>query len=168
MAGLPSTFRPSREQGRTQLDRPPPTLLRVIENEPEGRLAATRVAGRMEQGSGLPLLKADRGIHEAHGEKDASMIRLATAGLMVTLGSPALAQSTPPRAPTTEKPIDNGPTSPQANSAYQGGGVVLQGTPGATAPAPQPTSPGQAPAGSVEALPPVSPTTTPSKAADDL
>ena len=95
------------------------------------------------------------------------MIKLVTAGLMVILGSPALAQSTPPRAPTPEKPIDNGPTSPQANSAYQGGAVVLQGAPGASAPTPQPTSPGQTPAGSVEALPPVSPTTPPSKAADD-
>jgi hypothetical protein len=153
-------------------------LLRVIVREPEacsgrwwmtsvGWLAATHTADRVEQGRGLPCSTPDRGIHEAYGKKDASMIKLATAGLMVLLGSPALAQSTPPRAPATEKPIDNGPTSPQANGAYQGGGVVLQGAPGASAPAPQATSPGQAPAGSVEALPPVAPNAAPSKAADD-
>lgn len=93
------------------------------------------------------------------------MIKLIT--LLLVLGSPAFAQSTPPRAAATEKPIDNGPTSPEANSAYQGGGVVLKGAPGAPAPAPQPTPPGQAPAGSVDALPPSSPNTPPSKAADD-
>ena len=95
------------------------------------------------------------------------MIKLATAALTVVLGSSALAQSTPPRAPTTEKPIDNGPNSPQANTAYHGGGVVLQGSPGAPAPAPQPTSSGQAPAGSVEPLSPTSPNAPPSKATDD-
>ena len=48
-----------------------------------------------------------------------------------------------------EKPIDNGPNTPDANSAYQGGGVVLQGAPGAPAPRPQATPPGQTPAGAV-------------------
>ena len=95
------------------------------------------------------------------------MVKIATAALMVVLGSPAWAQSTPPRASVTEKPIDNGPTSHGANSAYQGGGVVLQGAAGAPAPALQPTSPGQVPAGSVEALPPISPNAAPSKAGDD-
>jgi hypothetical protein len=51
--------------------------------------------------------------------------------------------------PTNEKPIDNGPTTPESNTAYQGGGVVLQGAPGGPAPAPQPTPPGQAPVNSV-------------------
>lgn len=50
---------------------------------------------------------------------------------------------------TGEKPIDKGPTTPDANAAYQGGGVVLQGAPGAPAPTPQATPPGQAPAGAV-------------------
>jgi hypothetical protein len=48
-----------------------------------------------------------------------------------------------------EKPVDVGPNTPQANAAYQGGGVVLQGAPGAPAPTPQATPPGQAPANSV-------------------
>lgn len=95
------------------------------------------------------------------------MIKLATAVLTVVLGSSALAQSSPPRAPALEKPIDNGPNSPKANGAYQGGGVVLQGATGAPAPIPQATPTGQAPAGSVEPLPPVAPNAPPSKAADD-
>ena len=95
------------------------------------------------------------------------MIKLATTVLMVALGSSSLAQPAPSSAPAIEKPIDNGLTSPTGNSAYQGGGVVLQGAAGAPTPAPQPTPPGQAPAGAVEALPPASSTTAPSKAADD-
>ena len=95
------------------------------------------------------------------------MLKLATAALMGAMSSSAFAQSTPSRAPAAEKPIDNGPTSPGANSAYQGGGVVLQGAPGAPAPALQSTPPGQASAGSTEPLPPQSPNTPPSKAADD-
>jgi hypothetical protein len=51
--------------------------------------------------------------------------------------------------PTGQKPIDNGPTTPQSNSAYQGGGVVLQGAPGAPAPQATPTPPGQVPANAV-------------------
>jgi hypothetical protein len=54
--------------------------------------------------------------------------------------------STPaPSIKPGEKPIDNGPTTPDSNAAYRGGGVVLQGAPGAPAPAPQPTPPGQPP-----------------------
>ncbi len=41
--------------------------------------------------------------------------------------------------PTGQKPVDNGPTTPQSNAAYNGGGVILQGAPGAPAPAPQRT-----------------------------
>ena len=119
----------------------------------------------------LPVLRlpsqAGRGHDLTQRVEDASMIKLATAALMVALVSSALAQSSPPRAPASEKPIDNGPTAPAANSAYQGGGVVLQGANGAPAPAPQPTPPGQAPAGSVGALPPASPGVGPSKATDD-
>lgn len=51
--------------------------------------------------------------------------------------------------PTGEKPIDHGPTTPESNNAYQGGGVVLQGAPGGPAPVPQPTPPGQIPANAV-------------------
>ena len=92
-------------------------------------------------------------------------MKLVTAVVIVAMSSPAWAQSTSPRTPATQKPIDNGPTTPGANNAYQGGGVVLKSAPGATAPVPQPTPPGQLPAGSVETLPP--PNTPPSKAADD-
>lgn len=47
------------------------------------------------------------------------------------------------------KPIDNGPFTPQANRAYQGGGVILQGPPGAPPPRPQPMPPEQAPSNTV-------------------
>ena len=49
----------------------------------------------------------------------------------------------------TERPIDKGPDTPAANQAYQGGGVILQGAPGAPPPVPRATPPGQVPAGSV-------------------
>ncbi len=52
-------------------------------------------------------------------------------------------------AATGERPIDKGPYTPDANAAYQGGGVVLQGAPGAPAPQPQATAPGQVPQGAV-------------------
>jgi hypothetical protein len=48
-----------------------------------------------------------------------------------------------------ETPIDKGPDTPEANAAYQGGGVILQGAPGAPAPRPQATPPGMVPANSV-------------------
>ncbi len=50
-------------------------------------------------------------------------------------GSPA-ATGTPPAA-SSDKPLDNGPFTPDASRAFHGGGVVLQGAPGAPAPAPQ-------------------------------
>ncbi len=64
---------------------------------------------------------------------------------LVLMGSSgaASAQTTPP------KPIDKGPYTPAANGAYQGGGVILQGAPGAPAPKPEPTPPGQVPANMV-------------------
>jgi hypothetical protein len=46
---------------------------------------------------------------------------------------------------STETPIDHGPFTPEANSAFQGGGMILQGAPGAPAPRPEPTPPGQTP-----------------------
>lgn len=36
-------------------------------------------------------------------------------------------------------PLDRGPHTPEANQAHRGGGVVMEGAPGAPAPAPQPT-----------------------------
>jgi hypothetical protein len=52
-------------------------------------------------------------------------------------------------AATGEKPVDLGPNTPEANKAYQGGGVILQGAPGAPAPTPKATPPGQTPEGAV-------------------
>ena len=81
-------------------------------------------------------------------------ILLATAAITLATLTAAQAQprtvtmpdtQTPVSKPTGEKPIDNGPTTPESNNAYQGGGVVLQGAPGAPAPTPQPTPPGQIP-----------------------
>jgi hypothetical protein len=60
------------------------------------------------------------------------------------------ANQSPSPLRSSQKPIDNGPTRPQSNQAYQGGGVVLQGAPGAPPPAARPTSPGQARANSVQ------------------
>lgn len=42
-------------------------------------------------------------------------------------------------------PLDHGPFTPEANRAFQGGGMILQGAPGEPAPRPEPTPPGQAP-----------------------
>jgi len=42
-------------------------------------------------------------------------------------------------------PLDYGPFTPEASRAYQGGGMVLQGAPGAPAPMAEPTPPGQTP-----------------------
>ena len=42
-------------------------------------------------------------------------------------------------------PLDYGPYTPEARRAYQGGGMVLQGAPGAPPPQPEPTPPGQTP-----------------------
>jgi hypothetical protein len=78
----------------------------------------------------------------------------------VLLGSllasvPALAQPQPQpklppvpaamRHPTGIVPNDKGPNTPNANAAYMGGGMILQGAPGAPAPMPEPTPPGQTP-----------------------
>ncbi|MGI4955900.1 MAG: hypothetical protein ACRYGM_29175 [Janthinobacterium lividum] len=86
-----------------------------------------------------------------------------TLAAITALAAPALAQA-PPRHPAKHAraphmrayptsspgtPLDRGPFTPEANRAYQGGGVILQGAPGAPAPMPAPTPPGQAPANSV-------------------
>jgi hypothetical protein len=73
-------------------------------------------------------------------------------------GGACYAQATPGKPPaaakfhtgsSTIRPIDKGPYTPQANAAYQGGGVILQGAPGAPAPRPQPTPPGLLPKNAV-------------------
>lgn len=38
-------------------------------------------------------------------------------------------------------PVETGPRTPEADRAHRGGGVVLEGAPGAPAPQPQPTPP---------------------------
>jgi hypothetical protein len=43
------------------------------------------------------------------------------------------------------KPIDHGPFTAKANAAYEGGGMILQGAPGAPAPRAEATPPGQMP-----------------------
>jgi hypothetical protein len=62
--------------------------------------------------------------------------------LACALASPALAQNPPPnRPPPPEKPLDRGPFTPEASRAYNGGGVILEGAPGAPAPEPRPLPP---------------------------
>ena len=68
------------------------------------------------------------------------LLLIATAVATLASGG-VLAQSTA----GGERPVDQGPTTPDANSAYQGGGVVLEGAPGAPPPPAKATPPGQAP-----------------------
>ena len=91
------------------------------------------------------------------------MRTILTFAAVAALAAPALAQTAPRHparharmhhsraqpAASTGTPLDRGPFTPEANRAYQGGGVVLQGAPGAPAPTPQATPPGQTPANSV-------------------
>jgi len=65
-------------------------------------------------------------------------------------GQDQSASPTRPPAHTGIKPIDHGPFTAQANAAYQGGGVILQGAPGAPPPRPEPTPPGQTPRNAVQ------------------
>ena len=97
-------------------------------------------------------------------------MRLTTlfAAALTLMAGPALAQATspdasPPPAPHRRpahpvparhghmggSPIDHGPFTPAANRAYQGGGVILEGAPGAPAPTPEATPPGQMPRNAV-------------------
>ncbi len=71
--------------------------------------------------------------------------------LAILAGGPALAQ-TPTgtgtnarNAQLNQHPIDKGPFTPEANKAYMGGGLILQGAPGAPAPNPQALPPGALP-----------------------
>ncbi len=60
------------------------------------------------------------------------MRTFATSLALVVLAGPCLAQSTT----RPERPVDHGPFTPEANRAYNGGGAVLEGAPGAPAPPP--------------------------------
>ena len=62
-------------------------------------------------------------------------------GLILFAAVPAMAQQTttvlPPQTQTaqsSQRPVDYGPYTRQANKAYLGGGVILQGQPGAPPP----------------------------------
>jgi len=73
---------------------------------------------------------------------------LTLAAAMALAATPAMADlysgySTTGRSPGA--PLDRGPYTSQADRAYAGGGLVLEGAPGAPAPMPQQT----APAGSI-------------------
>ncbi len=73
---------------------------------------------------------------------------LLVAMLAAVSGGPAVAQSAPQpnaAAESSQAPVDLGPNTPAANNAYQGGGVILQGAPGAPPPKVEPTPPGQTP-----------------------
>ena len=84
------------------------------------------------------------------------IVLLATAAVLATgcaLAAPPVRHrvvAARPHGTVAQRPVDVGPFTPAANRAYQGGGVVLQGAPGAPAPTPQPTPPGRAPANSVQ------------------
>jgi hypothetical protein len=75
-------------------------------------------------------------------------------------GGPVLAQTaagsdTPGQARRSYgPPVDHGPFTPEANGAFQGGGMILQGAPGEPAPRPEPTPPGQTPRNMVPLPPP--------------
>jgi hypothetical protein len=79
-----------------------------------------------------------------------SKVPLMTLIAMLVCGVAVAQPATHQSAPSYQKPVDHGPFTPQANSAYQGGGMVLQGAPGAPPPTPQPTPPGQSPANMVK------------------
>lgn len=84
----------------------------------------------------------------------------AIAMIALLAASPALAQPASGRHGGAAKharphrsagtPLDRGPFTPEANRAYQGGGVILQGAPGAPAPRPEATPPGQVPRNMVQ------------------
>ena len=98
------------------------------------------------------------------------MPKLALALMAAALATgPALAQTTPPedtsaphstrgthrahpahKASSQGTPLDRGPFTPEANRAFMGGGMILEGAPGAPAPRPEPTPPGQTPRNMVQ------------------
>jgi hypothetical protein len=84
-------------------------------------------------------------------------VTIVSAAILTLAISLCYAQTTPSPHKTSstkhhtsvERPIDKGPYTPEANAAYQGGGVILQGAPGGPAPQPEATPPGQVPRGAV-------------------
>jgi hypothetical protein len=74
------------------------------------------------------------------------MRKVCLVALIVMLaGGSAHAQQPSQTRRASEVPVDHGPFTPEASRAYQGGGVILQGAPGAPAPTAEPTPPGQTP-----------------------
>ena len=69
--------------------------------------------------------------------------------LLLAMGF-ALAQPASQPARSSQVPVDHGPFTPEANRAFQGGGMILEGAPGAPAPRPEPTPPGQTPRNMVQ------------------
>jgi len=69
------------------------------------------------------------------------MNKLVLPVLAIMMGAgPAFAQTAtdkPNLGTPQEKPLDRGPFTPDADKAFNGGGVILQGAPGAPAPVPQ-------------------------------
>ena len=61
-------------------------------------------------------------------------ISLLTLSLSMTV--PVLVPAWAQTRQQNERPVDHGPFTPQANRAYEGGGVILEGAPGAPAPPP--------------------------------
>jgi hypothetical protein len=87
-----------------------------------------------------------------HNEGGWYMLKVCLVALSAMLvGGSALAQpatgygSARQTGGSVQRPVDHGPFTPEANSAFQGGGMILQGAPGAPAPTPEPTPPGQTP-----------------------
>jgi hypothetical protein len=89
---------------------------------------------------------------------------LAVSVVALFAAGPVLAQpasmpyQTPPQAMKPPpggwpKPVDHGPYTAQANAAYAGGGVILQGPPGAPPPRPQAMPPGMMAPGQQNAVP---------------
>ena len=79
------------------------------------------------------------------------MTKKVTAAIAIGLLCAAVVSPVAAQTPTRSaaRPIDKGPFTAAANRAYQGGGVILQGAPGAPAPMPEATPPGQIPRNSV-------------------
>jgi hypothetical protein len=82
----------------------------------------------------------------------ASLIAMLAAGpAMAQTTGAAGAMSVTPKPHTTHiahsgvTPVDHGPYTAEANKAYEGGGMILQGAPGAPPPRPEATPPGQMP-----------------------
>jgi hypothetical protein len=78
----------------------------------------------------------------------AALIAITASGSVLAQTVAGSSTTVPARQPYST-PLDRGPFTPEASRAYQGGGVILEGAPGAPAPTATPTSPGQAPRNAV-------------------